>query len=281
MMLTLATLIFGTIGLIRRSIPISSAMLACFRGLSGAAFLLVFMKLTGKKLRHGTPLKIIAGFALSGMIMGINWILLFEAYNYTTVAAATLCYYMEPTIVILLSPLLFKERLTGKKLFCASVSIVGMILVSGIADNGIPAAGDLKGIFFGLGAACFYSGVVIMNKKLPGVDAYEKTVIQLIAAAVLLLPYLAATGDVSVAGLSGKALICLLTAGLVHTGVAYALYFGSMDGLKAQSIAIFSYIDPVAALILSAVVLHEPLTGFGILGAVMILAAALFGELSV
>ena len=67
--------------------------------------------------------------------------------------------------------------------------------------------------------------------------------------------------------------------GLVHTGMAYAIYFGSMSHLKAQSIAVLGYIDPVFALLLSALVLHESLTVFGILGAVLIIGSALVSEI--
>ena len=110
------------------------------------------------------------------------------------VAVATLCYYMEPTIVLLLSPLVFRERLGVKKALCAAAAVAGMVLVSGVTGSG---GGDLRGILFGLGAALFYSAVVILNKKLPGVEAYAKTTVQLLSAAAVLAPYLLLTGGFS------------------------------------------------------------------------------------
>ena len=270
-MLIVSMTVFGTVGIFRRFIPLDSGALAAFRGFSGALFLVVFVKLRGGKIRHNISRKSLVWILCSGAIMGINWLLLFEAYNYTTVATATLCYYMEPTIVLLLSPLLFKEKLTLRKWICVVVSFVGMVLVSGVVEGGLPAFSDIKGILYGLGAACFYAGVVIINKKTPGIDQYEKTTLQLLAAAVTMIPYLLLKGGVSVSGMDGRAVIMLLIVGFIHTGVCYALYFGSMDGLKAQTIAITSYIDPVLALVLSAVVLHENLSQYGIIGAVMIL----------
>ena len=275
-------LIFGTIGIFRRFIPLSSTLLACARGFMGAAFLLVILALRPR--RSGTPSARLSGgvillLLLSGAFIGVNWILLFEAYNYTTVATATLCYYMQPTIVILLSPLILREKLTLKKGLCALAAVIGMIFVSGVADGGLPTAAELRGILCGLGAAVFYAAVVMMNKKLPGIDAYKKTILQLLSAAVVLLPYLLLTEDFSAVSLDLRAWILLLLVGFVHTGLAYALYFGSLDGLSAQTAAIGSYLDPVTALLLSALLLDEKMTLLSACGAVLILGAALLSEL--
>ena len=270
-------LIFGTLGIFRRYIPLSSAMLAVFRGLLGGAFLLVFVFARGGRLQK-LERKTLLMLVLTGAIMGFNWMLLFEAYNYTTVAAATMCYYMQPTIVILLSPLVFRERLGLKKLLCALAAIIGMVFVSGVLSGGGAQMQDVRGILFGLGAAAFYSAVVILNKKIEIDDVYEKSVIQLAAAAIVLLPYVLLTENVSTLALDSSAIVMVLVVGIVHTGLAYALYFGSMKKLKAQTIAVMSYIDPVFALLLSAAVLHEKLSVPGIVGAVLILGSALVSE---
>ena len=270
-------LIFGTLGIFRRYIPLSSAMLAVFRGLLGCAFLLVFVFAKGGR-RPRLDRKSLFMLVITGAIMGFNWMLLFEAYNYTTVAAATMCYYMQPTIVILLSPFVFRERLGLKKLLCALTAIIGMVFVSGVLGDGGVQAQDVRGILFGLGAAAFYSAVVILNKKIEIDDIYEKSVIQLAAAAAVMLPYVLLTEDVSQFALSSSAVAMVLIVGIVHTGLAYALYFGSMKKLKAQTIAVMSYIDPVFALLLSAVVLHEKLSVLGIVGSVLILGSALASE---
>lgn len=271
-------LIYGTIGIFRRYIPVSSALLAFIRGVMGATVLFIFVNAKGKKVRHDIGIRNVLLLALSGGAMGFNWILLFEAYNYTTVATATLCYYMEPTIVILISPLIFKEKLTAKKIICAAIALAGMVFVSGILNGQETQIQDIKGISFGLGAAVLYSTVVVLNKIVQIEDAYEKTIIQLLSAAIVLIPYLLFTEDFSSIQLSGFAIIMIIVVGIIHTGIAYALYFGSMKELSSQSIAVLSYIDPVSALILSAVILHEKLSIFGIIGAVLIIGAALFSE---
>ena len=273
-------LIFGTIGIFRRYIPLPSAFLAFSRGILGGLFLLAFLKLRGRKQEEKLPVQTVLWLVVSGAVMGVNWILLFEAYNYTTVAVATLCYYMQPTIVVLLSPVLFKERLTLRKGACAAVAVIGMVLVSGVIGGG-PQAGDPRGVLFGLGAAVCYAAVVIMNKKITGVEAFQKTKVQLMSAGIVMIPYLLLTGGFSVDGVSALTVILLLAVGIVHTGVAYVLYFGSLEGLKAQSAAIFSYIDPVAALFFSALFLREPLSLPGIAGAVMIIGSAVVSEIRI
>lgn len=271
-------LIFGTIGIFRRYIPLPSALLACCRGIIGSAFLLVLMLAKKGRERQKLGAKMAATYVIMGVLIGINWLLLFEAYNYTTVATATLCYYMEPTIVILLSPLVFREKLTLKKGICAAVAVLGMVFVSGVVENGVPTLAELKGVLLGLGAAVLYAIVVIMNKKMPGVEVYQKTIIQLFSAALIMVPYLLLTENLKEVTCDSTAIIMLLVVGFVHTGVAYALNFGSMDGLRGQSIALFSYLDPVTALILSALILHETMSAWGIVGAILILGAALISE---
>ena len=295
LMLASSMLIFGTIGLFRRYIPLSSGLLAFSRGILGALFLglfLIIRRLSEQRCKTGNdgdiqesrtpacelPLRILFLLILSGALIGVNWILLFEAYNYTTVATATLCYYMQPTIVILLSPLFFHERLTAKKLVCAFLAVLGMFLVSGAAGEGIPQGDAFRGILCGLGAAVLYAAVVIMNKCIRNIDPYLKTILQLASASVCLLPYLAVTGQLSYVKLDSFSLLMLLVVGIVHTGIAYTLYFGSTDGLRAQTIALFSYIDPVSALFISVLFLHEPMGAAGLAGAVLILGAAFAAE---
>lgn len=270
-------LIFGTLGVVRRYVPLSSAMLALCRGALGSVFLLLFVLVRGGKLKLPER-KATLWLVLTGAVMGLNWMLLFEAYSYTTVAAATMCYYMQPTIVILLSPLVFRERLSGRKLACAFAAIVGMLFVSGVLSGGIGQVRDIRGIAFGLGAAALYAAVIILNKKVVVEDIYAKTVIQLAGAALVMIPYVLLTEGVPELTLTAADIGMVLLVGIVHTGITYALYFGSMQRLRAQTVAVMSYIDPVFALLLSAAVLHESLTPLGIVGAVLIIGSAIISE---
>ena len=276
-----AMLIFGTIGIFRRYIPVSSAFLAFSRGLLGGLFLLIFIMVFHRTSKEKSALSTIVGLVISGAVMGVNWMLLFEAYNHTTVAVATLCYYMQPTIVVLLSPIIFKERLKLKECICAIIAILGMVLVSGVIGGERLGTGNMSGILFGLGAAVFYSIVIIINKIIRGIEPYQKTVIQLFSAGMVMIPYMVVKGGFFGVRLDLITIILLFIVGLVHTGIAYVLYFGSMDGLRAQSVAILSYIDPVSALLFSAFLLKEPLNIVGIIGAIMIIGSAVISEMQI
>lgn len=279
--LSLAMLIFGSIGVFRRYIPLSSAWMACVRGVIGTLFLLGVVTVSKKRVDKKAIRKNLLPLLVSGTAIGINWILLFEAYRYTTVAIATLCYYMAPVVVILLAPVLLKEKMTVKKSLCAAVAVFGMLLVSGIFDGGATAGGSGTGIVLGLGAAGFYATAMLTNKFIKEISAYDKTIMQLGVAAVVVLPYALLTSGVQeFSTLTVPQVLLLLAVGIIHTGIAYWLYFGSMDRLSGQTIAVYSYIDPAFAVVLSVVVLREETSALGIVGAVLILGSTLLSEMN-
>ena len=277
--LILAMVIFGTIGIFRKYIPLPSGIVACARAILGVAFLLVFIKIKKIKMDREAIKKHLWILLVSGGFIGLNWVLLFESYRYTSVAVATLCYYMAPIFVMIVSPFLLKEKLTVKKVLCVIVALIGMVFVSGVLDGGISDVSEMKGILFGLGAAALYATVIMMNQKLREVPTYDKTIMQLGAAAVVLIPYILFVEDLSAVVLTPLIVFMLIIVGVVHTGIAYALYFGSMNGLKAQTVALFSYIDPIVAIILSAMFLKEPMTIYSAIGAVLVLGATMISEL--
>lgn len=271
---------FGSVGLLVRQISLPSSVIACVRGAVGMAFLLLVLLLRKQPLRLGNKRRNLPLLLLSGAAIGINWILLFEAYRYTTVAIATLCHYLAPVFVILISPLVLKEKLSAKKCVCAAGALLGMVFVSGVMEGAAPAAGHLTGIALGTGAAVLYAASIVVNKKLPEVSGYDKTLVQLGAAAVVVLPYILLTEDVSSLMLTPKAALFLLILSVYHTGICYALYFDALDGLSTQTAGILSYLNPVVAILLSALVLREPLGLWGTLGAALILGSTFVSELS-
>ena len=270
-----AMLIFGTVGIFVRLIPLSSAAVAFFRGVMGVVFLLLVMTLAKKRPQMQSIRDNLWVLLLSGAAIGGNWVFLFESYRYTTIATATICYYLAPVFVVLASPLL-GERLTGKKLILPGVALLGMVFVSGVLQGGISGG---RGIILASGAAMLYASVMLLNRKLKSISAYDKTVIQLGVAAAVVLPYALLTGGFDMSAMTVAGFVPLLIVGIVHTGFAYWLYFGALGQLPSQTVALFSYLDPVIAIILSALLLREPLGWQGIVGAVLILGSALYSEL--
>lgn len=277
--IVISMLIFGTIGIFVHYIPMPSSVTALIRGVVGTLFLLVFSRVRNTHVDWTTVRANLGMLAVSGAFIGFNWILLFEAYRYTTVPTATLCYYLAPVFVILASPILFREKLTLKKGFCVLGALAGMVLVTGVLETGFSGGSELPGIMFGVGAAVLYASVVIMNKKLTDVQAFDRTVVQLGAAALALVPYVLVTQQDTHLEWTPGVIGLLLLVGVVHTGFAYALYFGAIKELPAQTSAILSYIDPVSAIFLSALFLGERLTLPGTIGAVLVLGCTLVSEL--
>lgn len=270
-----AMTIFGTVGIFVRYIPVPSAAVALFRGVLGLLFLLGVMAAAGKKPDWQKIRKHLWVLLLSGGAMGLNWVFLFESYHHTTVATATICYYLAPVFLVLASPLL-GERLTLRKSLLCGVALLGMVFVSGVLEGGLSGG---KGIAFAVAAAVLYATVMFLNKKLGPIDAYDKSIVQLTAAAVVILPYCLLSGGFGMGQMAGADYALLAVVGIVHTGVAYWLYFGALGKLPSQTVALFSYLDPVIAILLSALWLREPLGWQGALGAALILGSTLAGEL--
>ncbi len=276
--LVASMIIFGSIGVFRRYIPLPSGMLAMLRGFIGALFILIIM-LVKKQLPDKKAIKNNLVYLLSsGAMIGFNWILLFEAYNFTSVSNATLCYYMAPIFVIITSPIVLKERLTTKSILSAIIAVLGMTLISGVYNASFKSDNQAKGIIVALGAAALYACVIIFNKKIKSIDSYNKTLIQLASAGVVLIPYSLIAEDYIRYEFKPYVILLVFFVGIIHTGLAYSLYFSSIKVLKAKTIAIFSYIDPIVALILSSLILKESMSFSEILGAILILGAAFFSE---
>lgn len=283
--LSLAMTIFGTVGIFVHYIRMPSALIAMVRGYIGFVCLLVWLL-----VHHHTPDRAalkrnLPVLLLSGALIGANWIALFEAYRFTTVALATLCYYMQPVFLTLGASLFFRERLGARKLLAVFIALLGMVFVSGIlGGNGGSAAGEgalgMKGILLGLCAAVLYAAVILLNKRVRGVDALEQTMLQLLAAAVVVTPYVVLTTEPGEVQLSAVSIVLLLILGVVHTGFAYLLYFGQVSAIPTQTVAVLGYLDPVVSILLSALLLREPFGLSGLLGAVLILGSALWSVLS-
>lgn len=279
MMLIISMTVFGTIGLFVRNIDLPSGEIALYRAVLAAILIGLFLLVTKQRIPFRKIKKEIPLLVLSGVAMGFNWILLFEAYKYTTVSVATLSYYFAPVIVTLACPLLFKEKMGVKQWLCFIMSTLGIVLITGIGDLS-QGTSHIKGILFGLGAASLYATVILLNKFMKSVDGIHRTFLQFLAAIVVLVPYVLLTDGVNLNRLNPKGWAFLLIVGLVHTGITYCLYFSSLKELPGQKAAILSYIDPLVAVLVSVVVLKETMTPMQIIGGLLILGFTLWNEIT-
>ena len=276
-MMILSMAIFGTLGLFVRNIDVASGELALYRAVMAALFLTTVFLIAKRRIEWAKIRKEVPFLIASGVAVGINWILLFEAYKYTTISLATLSYYFAPVLVTAICPFLFKEKLSPKQIICFVMSTLGIVLITGI--GGADGQNNLVGIMFGLGAAVFYASVILLNKFIKNVGGMDRTLLQFIAAILVLLPYVASTSGFSLGGLDTLGWSCLLVVGLVHTGITYTMYFSSLKDLPGQKVAILSYIDPLVAIAISVLVLGEAMTVTQMIGGALILGFTLWNEL--
>lgn len=269
-----AMVIFGTIGIFVRHIGLPSSLIALTRAAVGLVFLLAVLAVRRQKPDFSAIRKKLPLLILSGIFLGANWIALFEAYRHTSIAIATVCYYFAPLIVLILSPYLLKERYTTRHSFSWYCAMLGILLVIGPWGSG----GSPMGPAFGFLAAALYAGVILTNRKLTGLTPFDTTLVQLAVAALVLAPYVLLTVDLAALAPTPTELGLLAVVGVVHTGLAYTLYFGSIAHLPARTVAMFGYLDPIVAVFLSAALLGEPLSAMNIAGTILVLAATALSE---
>lgn len=269
--------IWGTLGPFTQQIAVSSGELALYRACLASGLIAIYLTLSKQKMDFQAVKKEILLLLLSGIAMGINWVLLFQAYRYTTISAATLSYYFAPVIVTLACPILFKEKLTKKQILCFIMSTFGLVLIIGVGS--LDSSGThLIGILYGLGAACLYATVVLLNKFIRNVTGIHRTLMQFFGAIAVLIPYVLVSGGMHLETLDSVGWICLLIVGLVHTGITYCLYFSALKDLSGQEASILSYIDPLVAIFVSFFLLGESMTPSQMVGGALILGFTLWNE---
>lgn len=270
----ISMVIFGTIGIFVEYINMPSGVIAAVRGIIGALVILGVMLVKKHRTDFKKLSKKLPVLLASGVAIGFNWILLFEAYRHTGIPVATVCYYTAPFLVVAVSPIIFKDKLSLRQIICIIIALLGVISVSGVFGANTT---KIVGILCGLGAATLYASVMIMNKFMGETDDYERTFIQLITAGLVVLPYgLLTMGDID---FNFKSTSLLVLVGVVHTGIAYLMYFSAIRKLKSQTVAILSYIDPASAIVLSALVFMQMPKVYEIIGVVLIMSAAIFSEI--
>lgn len=276
LMFVAAMLIFGSNGVFASMLEMSGAQLVLLRTLIGGAVLLIIILISRSRTPKEVLLREKWRLLFAGVCLGANWALLFEAYNLMNVSLATLTYYTAPVLVLVLAPLVLKERQNGLAYLGMAVVIVGMLLVVGtdFGEGGVSATG----LIVGLGSAVFYAMLMLVNKQITGVSGLNLTFIEIVIAAVILLPYVFATSGGVPLPTDARGIFALLFLCTVNTGFACWPYFSSMNRLPAKAVALMGYFDPVSALIFSAVFLDERLSGLQLAGAVLVLAGALVGQ---
>ena len=270
--------IYGTIGWALAYINLPSEVVVLCRGTIGTAFIAAMLLLVKHRTDWPAIRRNLKWLAAGGVCLGLNWVLLFASYRAATVAVASLCNYMFPIILILVAPFVLKEKRSLRKAVCALIAVIGMVMVSGVLGGGSEGV-TAEGIALGLGAAAFAAVMVICNKKLVDVPMLERSVIQLAFATLAALPFVVVNNFDQTLAPDALSIGLIALLGVVHTGIAYCLYFGGLAGLSAQTAAVLGYIEPAVSVLVSTLILQEPLSLVGWVGAFLILAAAILSEI--
>jgi RarD protein len=274
----LSMIIFGTIGLVVRYIDLSSSERALLSSFIGCLFLLLIFFMIKKKISWNLVKSNALFLILSGIALGGNWIFLYQSYDHTTIANATLGYYFAPVFVMILSPFVLREQLSIKKIVCIGVAIIGMLMIVG---EGVSASrsDDILGLSFGLIAAAFYAALLLLNKFIKDMGKLELTIIQLGTTTLLLMPYVFLTEGFGIFEVSSSSIPFILILGIINTGIGFWLFFSGMEKLKGQSIAMLSYVDPFVAILISTIILQEQMTIVQMLGGVLLLGSTFVSEI--
>lgn len=270
----LALLLFGSNGVVSSYIDLNSYEIVFFRTLIGGLFLVAAFLLSRGKFQAIRDRRRFIYLFLSGMAMGANWMFLYEGYRQIGVGLATLASYFGPVIVMALSPLVFRERLKATKVLGILAAFCGMVLVDfdALADSGLS-----WGLACGFFAAVMYAVLILCNKKAAGVTGLENALWQLVGAFVVVSVFLVCREGFSIS-VPRASILPILLLGVVNTGVGCYLYFSGVGGLPAQSVAICGYLEPLSTLVFSTLCLQEQLSLIQMVGAVLILGGAAFGE---
>lgn len=279
MLLASAFLVWGSIGAFVKMIPLNSGVVAFDRSIVGMLFLILVKLCLKSKIDFKNIKGSLVPLFVNGALLGVNWILLFEAYRYTSVATATICYNLGPMFVMLVSPVFFKEKLSYVKVMCIMVALFGVVCLSGVFEQAQVQLRDLIGILLGTCAAVVYATTVIVNKKLEGIEPMDKAITQFFSSTIVMFIYCLFTTKASELVFSAQTIVLLIVVGVVHTGIAYTIYFRSLPNVTSQNVAVFAYIDPVVAVVLSACVLKEYLSTSVYIGAVLVIAGAIVSEI--
>lgn len=198
----------------------------------------------------------------------------YEAYDRIGVSIASLLYYCGPVIVMILSPFIFKEKLTIIKILGFSIVVCGIFLVNDTIFN---QNGDLFGIVCGLMSALVYSVMVMANKKSTYIKGLENSTLQLTVSFCTVAIFVFINGDYNFDLSSGDFFwICIL--GFVNTVVGCYFYFSSISNLPVQTVAICGYLEPLSAVIFSVIILGEKMSFVQVIGAILIMGGAILGE---
>ncbi|MBQ6945980.1 MAG: EamA family transporter [Ruminococcus sp.] len=270
-----ALLLFGLNGIVASHIALNSYEIVFLRTLIGSVLLLFLFLLSKGRFHIKEYKKDTLFITLSGIAMGTSWMFLYEAYQQIGVSLSSLLYYCGPVIVMILSPLIFKEKLTIPKIVGFAIVLIGILLVNGNAADGNI---NTWGLFCAAMSAVTYFFMVTLNKQAKNITGMENSVIQLIVSFLTVGIFMLIKQGIII-HVPANAWFWVLVLGIVNTGIGCYLYFSPLSKLPVQTVAVCGYLEPLSAVVFAAILLGEKMTLIQVVGAACIIGGAMIGEL--
>lgn len=271
----ISLVIMGSNGIVASFIPFSSIEIVFLRTVIGSIVLVIASIIKKEKFECLHDKHDLFNLVMSGIMLGSGWLFLFESYRQIGVSIGTLLYYIGPILAMILSPIFFKEKLTKPKIIGAIVVAIGIVLLNGVL------AGDTSkifGLFCGVMSGVTYAAMVLFNKNVKNATGMENTVCQVVVSFILVFVYMLFTDGIHIK-IEGFTWFPVIWIGIVNTGVTCLLYYSTIPKLPITTVALFSYLDPVSAVLLSFIILGESFTIIQMVGAILIIGGAAFSQL--
>ncbi len=275
--LVLVMIIWGSLGVFTRSIPLSALNLAFLRALIALPVLFTVLKIK-KRDSKKINLVLLKPYLISGVLLGFGWLTLFYGFKHTSISSAVIIYNMCPVYVMIAAPLILKESISKIQITVIATSFLGLSLI--VSNNLLEGYGYM-GMALSAISGMLYAAIVLINRGIKTrVDNQTATFAQIFTAMIVLLPFVLAEGNIlTVVTLDIRAIIYTLLLGVLHTGLAYTLFFSLSTQMQSVELVAYSYLEPLFGILFSVLVIGEQLTMLQIVGGILILGSTYIGEI--
>lgn len=267
----LASFIWGTLPIILKQINGASHVIVFYRVFFAFLAISLLFLVRGKTALLKVPnRRTVIIMMQQGVLLGINWMLFIGAFQYAKVATVELLCYAGPLLVTILAPFVLHEKLKPTIFIPLGFSFVGLLII--LVPHGVNFdQSELLGASMASLSAFTYAALTLRNKKvLPSVKTTVFVWYEYLAASLFLLPFALYSTAIGNGPTGAVSFFWLVTIGVVHTGFTGLLFFAGLRRLRADQSAILTYMEPVSAIVLAALLLREPLTLPTIIGGLMV-----------
>lgn len=273
--LVFVMIIWGSLGVFTRSIPLSALSLSFLRALIALPILFIVMKM---KKANKVKCSLLKPYIISGVLLGFGWLTLFYGFKHTSISSAVIIYNMCPVYVIIAAPIVLKETISKIQIAVIFISFLGLFLIIG---HNLTEGYGYMGLILSAISGMLYATIVLINRSIKvRVDNQTATFVQIFTAMTVLLPFVLFEGNIfTVVRLDALAVIYTILLGILHTGMAYTMFFSIYEHMKSVEIVSFSFLEPLFGILFSVIFVGERLTLLQTFGGILILGSTYIGEI--